>query len=38
MDINHPADIWYVGIYTPHASLGNFTLISGDIVPDIFSL
>ncbi len=35
LDPNHVADIWYVGVYTPSAPLGNFTLTSGDIVPEI---
>ncbi len=34
-DPDHEADIWYVGVYTPSAPLGNFTLTSGDIVPEV---
>lgn len=29
----HQADIWYVGVYQPDASLGAFTLITGPIEP-----
>lgn len=32
-DPNHPADVWYVGIYSPAANLGAFTLDSGSHTP-----
>ncbi|QBG47147.1 hypothetical protein EGM51_06950 [Verrucomicrobia bacterium S94] len=32
-DPDHEADIWYVGIYSPDAALGAFTLNSGNIQP-----
>jgi len=28
---NHPADIWYIGIYQPNAALGPFTLTTSTI-------
>ncbi len=28
---NHPADIWYIGIYQPTAALGNFTLTTSTL-------
>ncbi len=31
--INHQADVWYVGIYTPDQALGNFNLDLHPIVP-----
>ena len=33
-DPAHQADVWYVGIYSPSAALGNFTLKSSIIVPE----
>jgi len=32
-DPAHQTDVWYVGIYSPDAALGTFTLDSGHIVP-----
>jgi hypothetical protein len=29
---NHPSDIWYIGIYTPAAALGNFVLTGSELV------
>ena len=26
--VNHPADIWYIGVYNPSQALGAFTLVS----------
>ncbi|HUA66043.1 MAG TPA: hypothetical protein VME24_09355 [Alphaproteobacteria bacterium] len=28
---NHPADIWYIGIYTPATALGNFVLTGSEL-------
>ncbi|HEY1787337.1 MAG TPA: hypothetical protein VGJ73_04245, partial [Verrucomicrobiae bacterium] len=28
---NHPSDIWYIGIYTPAAALGNFVLTGSSL-------
>jgi hypothetical protein len=28
---NHPADIWYIGVYTPSAALGNFVLTGSQL-------
>ncbi|MCK4564729.1 MAG: hypothetical protein KAU94_08655, partial [Verrucomicrobia bacterium] len=32
-DPDHEADIWYIGIYSPYAALGAFTLDSGSHTP-----
>ncbi|MCX6880144.1 MAG: hypothetical protein NTW21_41030, partial [Verrucomicrobia bacterium] len=37
-DPGHAADIWYVGIYTPQAALGNFILSTGEIGPVPFEV
>ena len=28
---NHPADVWYIGIYSPSAALGNFVLTGSQL-------
>ncbi|HWY29523.1 MAG TPA: hypothetical protein VNX46_02135, partial [Candidatus Acidoferrum sp.] len=28
---NHPADVWYIGIYTPNVALGSFTLTGSQL-------
>ena len=28
---NHPADIWYIGVYSPTGALGNFTLTGSQL-------
>jgi hypothetical protein len=28
---NHPADIWYIGVYTPNAALGSFVLTGSQL-------
>jgi hypothetical protein len=32
-DPDHAADVWYIGIYSPYAALGAFTLDSGSETP-----
>ncbi len=28
---NHPADVWYIGIYSPSSALGNFTITGSQL-------
>lgn len=37
-DPDHEADVWYVGIYSPDAALGTFTLDSGSHNPAVITL